>query len=200
MTVREALPNCRRKALLAFASGASFLGLSWAAHALQIPIGEPTQGILAGLGAGLLVSAVLLWFSPDISDAVPKSLLRRYHRDVAPAMAAYIGVMLVWKKLLDWVELPAWRVLVALLPALLVLWIMQAFVRYVRASDEMQRRIELESGASAGLLVSAMYMAAGFLQTAKLIDVPSKLAMLGVFPALCFTYGIARVFIARRYQ
>ena len=43
-------------------------------------------------------------------------------------------------------------------------------------------------------------MAAGFLQTAELIDVPSKVAMLWVFPALCLTYGIAKVFIARRYR
>ena len=40
---------------------------------------------------------------------------------------------------------------------------MRAFVRYVRGSDEMQRRIELESGASAGLVVSGAYLAAGFL-------------------------------------
>lgn len=200
MTVREALPSCRRKALLALGLGVVLLGMAWAARALELPIRADGLGMLAGLGVGAVFSAVLLWFSPDTSDAVPKSLLRRFYRDVTPPMAGYIGVMLVWKRLLDWVEAPAWRVMVALLPALLVLWIMQTFVRYVRASDEMQRRIELESGAIAGLLVSAAYMAAGFLQTAKLIDVPSKLAMLWVFPALCFTYGIAKVFVARRYQ
>ena len=66
-------------------------------------------------------------------------------------MAAYVGVMLVWKQLLDLGRAPTWlRVLVALLPALLVGWMLRAFVRYVRDSDEMQRRIELESGAIAG--------------------------------------------------
>lgn len=200
MTVPEALPSCRRKALLALGFGLVSLGMAWAAWALPLPIRADALGLLAGLGVGLLFSAVMLWFMPDTSDAVPKTLLRRFYREVTPAMAAYIGVMLAWKRLLDWVEAPAWRVMVALLPALLVLWIMQIFVRYVRASDELQRRIELESGASAALLVSAVYMAAGFLQTAKLIDIPSKLAMLLVFPALCFTYGIAKVFIARRYQ
>jgi len=77
---------------------------------------------------------------------------------------------------------------------------MRAFVRFVRDSDEMQRRIELESGAVGALLVSAGFLAAGFLQSAKLIDVPSSVAMLWVFPMLCFTYGIAKVFISRRYQ
>ena len=65
-------------------------------------------------------------------------------------MAAYVGIMLVWKRLLDLVDATWLRVLVALLPALLVCWVLRAFVRYVRDSDEMQRRIELESGAIAG--------------------------------------------------
>jgi hypothetical protein len=90
-------------------------------------------------------------------------------------------------------------VLVALLPALLVLWVMRAFVRYVRDSDELQRRIELESGAVAALLVSAGYLGAGFLQTAELIAVPAKVAMLWVFPLLCLFYGIVRTINGRRY-
>ena len=200
MTALPALPTCRRKALLALAVGLVCLALAWATHAGLLAISERGLGTLAGLGVGALFVAVLLWFMPETGDAMPKPLMRRYYRDMVPAMAAYIGVMLVWKKLLNWVETPAWRVLVALLPALLVVWIMRAFVRYVRDSDEMQRRIELESGASAALLVSALYMAAGFLQTAKLIDIPSKLAMLWVFPALCFAYGITKVFISRRYS
>jgi hypothetical protein len=115
-------------------------------------------------------------------------------------MAGYIAVMLLWKQLLGLVQAPWLRLLVALLPALLVLWVMRAFVRFVRDSDELQRRIELESGAVAALLISAGYMAAGFVQMAGLIEVPAKLAMLWVFPSLCFTYGAAKVFIARRYQ
>jgi hypothetical protein len=114
-------------------------------------------------------------------------------------MAAYIGVMLFWKQLLAEVQAPWLRLLVALLPALLVVWIMRIFVRFVRDLDELQRRIELESGAFAALLVSACYMAAGFVQTAGLIDVPAGVAMLWVFPSLCLTYGIAKVVNARRY-
>ena len=40
-------------------------------------------------------------------------------------------------------------------------------------------------------------MAAGFLQTADLIDIPAKVAMLWVFPTLCFCYGITKVFVAQ---
>ena len=78
-------------------------------------------------------------------------------------------------------------------------FVLRAFVRYVRDCDEMQRRIELESGAIAGLLVSAVYLAAGFLQTAELISVPAKVAMIWVFPLLCVMYGITKVFVSRHY-
>ena len=200
MTALDPLPSCRRKALLFLGLGLVILAMAFFAHAADLPIGDQYLGILAGFGVGAVFSSALLWFMPDASGGMPKALVRRYLRDLIPAMAGYIAVMLVWKKLLGWVDLPALRVLVALLPALLIVWIMRAFVRYVGDADELQRRIELESGAVAGLAVSAGYMAAGFLQTANLIDVPSKVAMLWVFPMLCFTYGIAKVFVARRYS
>lgn len=198
MTSSEPFPTCRRKALWA-------LGLSVAALALAglgaTILGLPDYwlGILAGLGVGGLFAAVVFWFSPDMSDAVPKRLLRRYQREVMVVMAAYVAVMLVWKRVLDMVDATWLRVLVALFPALLVGWVLRAFVRYVRDSDEMQRRIELESGSIAALLVAACYLAAGFLQTAGLIDVPAKIAMLWVFPSLCLMYGITKIFVTRHY-
>ena len=198
MTPAEPLPTCRRKALWALAAGFAFLLLAWAAHAWwQLP--ASLLGAIAGLGVGVLFMAVLLWFSPDMSDAVPKKLMRRYHREVGWAMAAYIGSMLVWKRVLEMADATWLRVLIALFPALVVCFVLRAFVRYVRDSDELQRRIELEAGAIAGLLVSAGFLAAGFLQAADLIAIPAKVTMLWVFPMLCFTYGITKVVIARRY-
>ena len=144
--------------------------------------------------------ALLLWWSPDGCASVRPGLARRYYRELAVPMGAYVLVMLGWKRLLDLVGDGALRVVVALLPAAIVLWMMRVVVRYVRQSDEMQRRIELESIAIAAMLVSSAYMAAGFLQTAKLIDVPAKVAMLWVFPLLCMTYGVVKVAIARRYS
>src|SRR4029079_19647390 len=111
----------------------------------------------------------------------------------------YVLVMLVWKRLLDAVD-PTWlKVVIALFPALLVCWVLRAFVKYVRESDEMQRRIELESGSIAAMLVAAGYLGAGFLQSAKLIDIPSGPALIMVFPAMCFFYGIVKIFVGKRY-
>jgi hypothetical protein len=200
MSPSEPIPTCRRKALAALAGAAALLGLAWMASALDWGWPDRLRGLASGLGVGLAFAAALLWFTPDMSDAVPKRLSRRYQREVWPAMAAYVLSMLVWKRVLGMVDATWLKAVVALAPALFVLWVMRAFVRYVRDSDEMQRRIELESGSIAGLLVSGLYLALGFLQTAKLIDIPSKVAMIWVFPLLCMVYGIARIFIARRYQ
>lgn len=198
MSPSEPLPTCRRKALWMLASGAALLGLAWLAH-LTGGFSDRLLGFITGIGIGGVFSAALLWWMPDMSDAVPKRLLRRYYREMGVAMAAYVGVMLVWKRLLDAVDATWLRALVALFPALLVGLVLRAFVRYVRDSDEMQRRIELESGAIAGLLLSAGYLAAGFLESADLIAVPAKVAMLWVFPSLCMLYGITKVFVTRHY-
>ena len=199
MPALESFPNCRRRALYFLAGGSILLAGAWTAHLAAWPIHDQTLGLLTGLGVGLWFAAALLWFSPDMTDAVPKRLARRYQREMWPAMTAYVLVMLAWRRVLDLADATWLKVLIALFPALLVLWVMRAFVRYVRDSDEMQRRIELESGAVAGLVVSGIYLAAGFLQTAGLIDIPSKVAMIWVFPMLCLVYGIAKIVNARRY-
>jgi len=194
------MTRMRRKAVavlvLALLCGAA----AWAAGAFGWPLGDRGRGMLAGFAAAGVFGALLLWWSPDTCEAVRPGLARRYYRELSVPMVAYILVMLGWKRLLDMVGDGGLRVLVALLPAAIVLWMMRVVVRYVRESDEMQRRIELESIAIAAMLVSSAYMAAGFLQTAKLIDVPAKVAMLWVFPLLCMTYGVVKVAIARRYS
>lgn len=200
MSPSEAIPTCRRKALAALVVGLVLLAMAWAAHALGLAVSDRVLGLLTGLGLGLVFAAALLWFTPDMSDAVPKRLSRRYQREVWPAMSAYVLSMLVWKRVLGMADATWLKVVIALAPTLFVLWVMRAFVRYVRDSDEMQRRIELESGSVAGLLVSGLYLALGFLQTADLIAIPSKVAMIWVFPLLSIVYGIAKLFIARRYQ
>lgn len=193
------MTDCRRKALWLLAGGLPCLFVPFVLQSLDWPLSSMVRGFWVGIGAGSVVSALLLWWMPDMSDVVPRALSRRYTRELMPAMALYIGVMLVWRRLLALVDTAWLRILVALLPVLLIAWVMRAFVRYVRDCDELQRRIELESGAIAGLLLSAGYLAAGFLQTAGIIDIPAKVAMLWVFPSLCLLYGIAKVVNARRY-
>jgi hypothetical protein len=199
MSTAEPLPTCRRKALLFGGLSLATLLAAWGAHAASVPVSPWVLGLVSGFGVGGLFAAGLLWWMPDNSDAVPKRLTARYHREIAVPLAGYFLAVAALKPLLQRTDAVALRTLVSLLPAMFVLGVMRAFVRYVRDSDELQRRIELEAGAVAGLLISAAYLAAGFLQTAKLIAIPSAVAMLWVFPMLCFSYGFTKVVIARRY-
>jgi hypothetical protein len=189
---------CRRRAVWLAALGPMLGVVSWAGYNFW-NFEDRISGFFAGLAIGCFFGAALLWWTPDMSDAAPKAAIRRYQRQIAVTMGAYVLVMLVWKRLLDAVD-PTWlKVFIALFPAALVCWVMRAFVQYVRDLDEMQRRIELESGAIAALLVSAVYLAAGFLQSAKLIHVAAGPALIFVFPAMCLLYGVSKIFVSRRY-
>ena len=47
--------------------------------------------------------------------------------------------------------------------------------------------------------ITRLYLAAGFLQQARVIDGPAAVAMIWVFPLTCVTDGVAKVALARRY-
>lgn len=92
------------------------------------------------------------------------------------------------------------RVLVALLPVPPIAFVLRAVVRYIRGVDEMQQRIELEAVSLATALVALLYMSGGFLQAAKIIDLPAAAVMTWVFPLLCFAYGVVKFLVVRRYR
>jgi hypothetical protein len=192
------MSGCRRAAIAVFVVALAAIALGLFGQRLHW--GSYACGLLVGAGVGGVVTALMLWWSPaSLRDSAPAGLSRRYRRDFIPPMAGYVVVMLGWKRLLDAVG-PAWlRVLVALLPAVLVVLVIRAIARFVRDSDEMQRRIELEAVAIAAGIVAALSMTAGFLQSAGLIAVPASVAMLWVFPLLCMLYGFSKIAIARRY-
>lgn len=174
------------------------------------PLPEDQRGFVAGMAAGMgvgLLVWIAIYFSPlgknlrdCANDAVLASQARRYRRDFVPPMLAYVVVMLCWRSLLNHVDATWLRFVIALLPALLVALVIRAMARYVNNTDELQRRIELESIALSAALVGAGYMTLGFLQIAKLIAMPAEIAMLWVFPSLCMLYGLIKLAIARRYS
>ena len=86
------------------------------------------------------------------------------------------------------------------LPVAPVVLVVRALIRYIRDADELQRQIELESVSLATALVSMLYLAGGFLQMAKVIDIPSGAAMFWVFPLVCLSYGLVKTVVARRFR
>ncbi len=167
---------------------------------------EHRVGLFAGAGLplvafGLLQRLMPRWWREYCDDEFRSAASVRYRREFIPAMAAYMVVVLASIWLLKRVDGSEWlRGLVAVTPMLPLLWAMRAMVRYLRGIDEMQRRIETEAICIAAMVVPMVYFAAGFLQTAKVIDVDAGAAMIWVFPMTAACYGIAKFFVVRHYR
>ncbi|MCJ0826304.1 hypothetical protein MQC88_10140 [Luteimonas sp. 50] len=167
-------------------------------HLVAVP--PMARGILLGLGGGLLFAAFLRWRLPDGCDSSTLAVRRRYLRDFVPAMGGYIVLLFASMWLLKRVDEPALRALVALLPVPPIALMLRAIVRFIRDADELQRQIELEAVSLATALVSLLYMAGGFLQLARVIDVPAGVAMIWMFPLVCLVYGLAKIAVVRRFR
>ncbi|MBD4771818.1 hypothetical protein GUG18_16445 [Xanthomonas citri pv. citri] len=195
------MTSCKRKALLVFCVGLAFLGIGLLGLWQVLPLNNYLAGLSAGIGGSCMLLSVPMWLMRgSMRDSARPMLAQRYYREFGIPMVLYVLVMLFWRYLLGHVGSNWARVLIALLPAVLVVLVIRAVARYVRDSDEMQRRIELEAIAIAAGLVSGAYMTAGLLQAAELIDVPASAAMLWVFPLLCAIYGITKSIHARRFE
>ncbi|KGU57272.1 membrane protein [Xanthomonas phaseoli pv. phaseoli] len=195
------MTSCKRKALLVFCVGLVFLGIGLLGLWQVLPLNNYLAGLSAGIGGSCMLLSVPMWLMRgSMRDSARPMLAQRYYREFGIPMVLYVLVMLFWRYLLGQVGSNWARVLIALLPAVLIVLVIRAVARYVRDSDEMQRRIELEAIAIAAGLVSGAYMTAGFLQAAELIDVPASAAMLWVFPLLCAIYGITKSIHARRFE
>ena len=118
---------------------------------------------------------------------------------VTTTLGRYVLTLFASVWLLKRVDEPGLRALIALMPVPAIGLALRAIVRYIRDADEMQQRIELEAVSFATAFVSMLYIAGGFLQLAGVIDIPSAVAMIWVFPLVCFSYGLAKIVVGRRY-
>ena len=149
----------------------------------------------------LLLMALAYWGRrDDAGDCANPRLRRRYVRELMLPMASYIVVLFASIWLLRRVDAMPLRLALALAPVVPIGFAVRAMVRYVRDTDEMQQRIELEAISIATAFVSLLYMTGGFLQSARLIQIPGEVAMIWVFPLVSFGYGIAKAVVSRRYR
>lgn len=163
-------------------------------------VGSYAVGTLFGTALGLAAAAALRRLMPDGCDAAPAKLRKRYTREVMLAMGGYVVLLVLSILLLKRVEDGLLRALIALLPVPPMMLVLRAMIRYIRDADELQQRIELEAVSFATAFISLVYLTGGFLQSAKVIDVPSNVAMIWVFPLVCLSYGLAKGVVARRYH
>ncbi|MEO6227938.1 MAG: hypothetical protein ABIO61_08825 [Thermomonas sp.] len=164
------------------------------------PVTDTASGFLYGIAAGCFFAGLLRWRMPDACDTGTPALRSRYLREFLPAMAGYVVTLFLSVWLLKRVDEPGLRALIALLPVPAIGMALRAIIRYIRDVDELQQRIELEAVSFAAAFVSMIYIAGGFLQLAKVIDIPSGVSMIWVFPLICASYGLAKIIVARRFQ
>src|SRR5690554_3964357 len=124
---------------------------------------------------------------------------RRYLREFLPAMAAYVVVLLLSIWALRYVDATALRVLLAWARVLPVALAVRAIVRFVRDSDELDKRILLEAFALAALALTLGSFSLGLLVSAGLVPMRADLALMMVLPAYCLLYGLFACVARRRY-
>jgi hypothetical protein len=90
------------------------------------------------------------------------------------------------------------KVALAMLPVLPVLGVIWLLVGQVMHSDELQQRLHLLALSAATGIVAAASLIGGFLCAVHAIALDGDV-LIWVLPALCITYGAARVLFARRY-
>ena len=123
---------------------------------------------------------------------------RRYIREFFPAMAAYVLLLFVSLALLKHVHAVPLQVLIVLLPVLAMVFVVRAMVRAILASDELERRLQLEAISIASMSVGLLSFAAAFLRGAGLLPIDNGL--MWVLPALFAAYGVASWWVRRRFR
>ena len=168
--------------------------------------GNDGVGVWTGIGAGYLLAGVLMrlmprWWRDHCDEEYARPAGRRYIRAMWPILIGYSLILFFsgWmlKRGIDSVAL---RAAVALLPVLPLLLLLRVALRYLRETDELQRRIEIEAIGIASLLVSMLYFGGGLLVQAKVLSLNTGAVMIWVFPLIMLFYGIAKFFAVRRYR
>lgn len=175
--------------LIALVAGAACLAIGWLTD-VRAMTGFGTVAAITG--------AVWLACSRFTADDPLRPADRRYLREFFPAMLAYMLVLLLVWPLERQIQGVAARAAIALLPMLPVIFVVRALLRLVLASDELERRIQLEAISIASLTVGLLTFSAGFLQAAGLLHLEAGLLL--VLPALFFVYGVASWWARRRYR
>ena len=183
-----------------FSVACALLALAIVLPRLTSTVPSVALGLLYGVGGSLLFAAILRSLLPQPCDSGTPALRRRYLREFLPPMLGYVIALMLSVWLLKRIDTEWLRVLVALLPLPPIMLAVRAIVRHIRDTDELQQKIELAAVSIATALVSLLYLAGGFLQLARIIDIPSGVAMIWVFPLICFAYGIAKLVVSRRYN
>ncbi len=126
---------------------------------------------------------------------------KRYLRELSLAMTAYVALIVLYGFLVRCTESVFWRVVLAILPLLPILFLIRALVRVIRDQDELERRIDLEAVAIAAMATGFGFFSLGLLMNAKVGWVlPGEAVAIWVLPCFFASFGIAKFVVVRRYR
>lgn len=127
-----------------------------------------------------------------------KPAAQRYRRDLAIAGVLYMAVVWGAATAIRNADLPQPVIVaLALLPLAPALLMLRAYLTFVRSMDEFQRRMQTEALIIAAAVTVFGSFAYGFLE--EWADFP-HVPLIWVFPVFALVFGLAHVFIRRRYR
>ncbi len=147
----------------------------------------------------------MYYFGMDTKQVNPvKRAFRRYGVELAAAMGCYVVVMYVRGHVFDywesrgWLESMnmGWVVALALLPVVPLGFMFWAVVRLLRGTDEMWRRIMVDSIAIAGGVTAMLAASYGFIEGKAF----PHLSAWWTYAVFMTAWLIASFFVKRRYR
>lgn len=94
----------------------------------------------------------------------PDKAKKHHQRQVVVAMAVYCVALIASGHYLKLNPPQGLKLLLAVLPTLPVIWVMLSVIRYLSQTDELQRRVHLESLAIAAGVTAFLTLTYGFLE------------------------------------
>lgn len=134
-------------------------------------------------------------------DVSMRAVHKRYLREFLPAMAVYVVLIVLSSLSVSKIDSHAWRAVIALAPLVPIVLAIRAMVRVIRDQDELERRIDLESFAIAAMATGFGFFSLGLLLLARVgWQIPAGVVAIWVMPCLFATFGVAKLFVSRRYR
>lgn len=121
---------------------------------------------------------------------------RTYYKEFGAAMAGYVVLLFGTAFIADRGVGQEWRTVLAVLPAVPILFVIRAFVHFLRGTDELQRRIQLESLAIAFGGGAFLAVASGLLESAGIVH----LNPFWLYGAMMMLWLLALTVTSRRYR
>ena len=138
----------------------------------------------------------------ETDDLGPKAkqASRAYMRSMAIAAIVYVAVVFGAVTLIRHMpfSLPQWLViLVALTPLVPALMMLRTYLTYLRAMDELHRRMQMEAWLIAAGVVGLGSFTYSFLEGWAHFP---RIELVWIFPALLFAWALASFYVRRRYK